>query len=742
MTTTRRTATQRQYAGYVDQQVLVPPKGTVPKLVPGNAPQPPSSKKPKPPRIQNKKKAETKHHTTAIDNTELILPKLYSIADSMPISSRSFEPLSTAATDLRLMVFSLQFPPVLSSPEPQTSPTPKCSPTPEVITRKKGTRFCRWLGRVTRKIIGRSRKSQTQPSTFPNHPPIISLFVPSVTTIRLPCELGESDASCAPSGSQTVALKTTASDPDGDKLLYVYTVTGGKIIGDGSTASWDLHGVQPGDYTAFVSVEDGRGCVNASSTTISVTACSHCAPPPCQTGPSIECQARDVEEGAPAICRVRAGDVSTPLLNYIWSVSNDAKFTSDGASSILIDTKGHGGENLVVGLHIGGLPPNCIAKFFSQSFTVSKRTSTMASLAGVIVDRSGAVIPNASITILDRQGRTVGEFRTNSDGSFKVGALEPGTYTLRVMAENFKQAEVPVTVNTSQALSQTISLEASSQPKPTPSTTPDVTATPTPPVNEPTPCPSPTPISKNRVGVDYPQDLEKGSYDYVTVTLTPNNNQPDVLPKQPNFIQRILHWFYIRTFGEAEPKKFGEKYNPPLIENSCKYNGFVKAYLDESTAYEFTPTDSCAKEFQSLDSPNLCWKWKITGTKQAPAHLIVHLLFKWEAKLGSGVESKKEEEVWATPGNGLNINVYNTSIWNGAVAIMGWIFSSIGAGLMSVIVTPWIKIQYRKWRKTDQTAPEEARTGGGQGVQAEADAANVELVNPNSSRPKVPSKLP
>ena len=52
-----------------------------------------------------------------------------------------------------------------------------------------------------------------------------------------------------------------ATDPDGDTLLYSYTVTGGRITGEGANVSWDLTGVQPGTYTSTVEVDDGCGCV-------------------------------------------------------------------------------------------------------------------------------------------------------------------------------------------------------------------------------------------------------------------------------------------------------------------------------------------------------------------------------------------------------------------------------------------------------------------------------------------------
>ncbi len=40
-------------------------------------------------------------------------------------------------------------------------------------------------------------------------------------------------------------LLANVIDPEGDKLLYTYTTTGGHITGEGANVSWDLAGIQP-----------------------------------------------------------------------------------------------------------------------------------------------------------------------------------------------------------------------------------------------------------------------------------------------------------------------------------------------------------------------------------------------------------------------------------------------------------------------------------------------------------------
>jgi hypothetical protein len=67
-----------------------------------------------------------------------------------------------------------------------------------------------------------------------------------------------------------VRLRTTARDPDRNKLLYTYSATGGRIVGDGPAVAWTL--TDPGTYTASVEVDDGHGCVTFDSITQAVPA--------------------------------------------------------------------------------------------------------------------------------------------------------------------------------------------------------------------------------------------------------------------------------------------------------------------------------------------------------------------------------------------------------------------------------------------------------------------------------------
>jgi hypothetical protein len=67
-----------------------------------------------------------------------------------------------------------------------------------------------------------------------------------------------------------------ADDPANDGLTYEYLVTGGKILGEGAKVVWDLHGVDPGNYTITAGVNDGCGiCGKTVTKSVVVKTCQN-----------------------------------------------------------------------------------------------------------------------------------------------------------------------------------------------------------------------------------------------------------------------------------------------------------------------------------------------------------------------------------------------------------------------------------------------------------------------------------
>lgn len=130
-------------------------------------------------------------------------------------------------------------------------------------TREKGAPF----SRCSRLFSGKNKGS-----VLPNTPPTVGLYPLAVDLVL--SGKGQAPSCCTSDSNQKVKLRTFASDPDGDTMLYTFTSNGGRIFSGDQLAPdevvWDLGGAAPGMYITTVEVDDGCGCVSSSSTTVTV----------------------------------------------------------------------------------------------------------------------------------------------------------------------------------------------------------------------------------------------------------------------------------------------------------------------------------------------------------------------------------------------------------------------------------------------------------------------------------------
>jgi hypothetical protein len=113
-----------------------------------------------------------------------------------------------------------------------------------------------------------------------NKPPDVTDLTLSQTEVATSCPSGQvPQEGMACDDKMTVQVKTKAVDPEKDVVTYHYTVSGGRIVGQGANVSWNLTGIAPGTYTITAGVDDGCGiCGQTQTRTITIKSCDCVVP--------------------------------------------------------------------------------------------------------------------------------------------------------------------------------------------------------------------------------------------------------------------------------------------------------------------------------------------------------------------------------------------------------------------------------------------------------------------------------
>lgn len=201
-----------------------------------------------------------------------------------------------------------------------------------------------------------SQRNNRQPAPEPQRPPTLTLE--SDTQVVTLCPDAESMA------NPRVRLKATGFSPDGNPLRYRWTVSGGRLEGEGTETVWDLSGAQPGVYSANVTLESGPAgvdplCTAFTSTKVIVRNC----PPPRPICPNISMSCPDVANpNAPVTftASISGGTIGvTPLYN--WTVSAGTITAGQGTPTITVDTTGLGGQPIRATVSVEGYNLECAA---------------------------------------------------------------------------------------------------------------------------------------------------------------------------------------------------------------------------------------------------------------------------------------------------------------------------------------------------------------------------------------------
>ena len=91
---------------------------------------------------------------------------------------------------------------------------------------------------------------------------------------------------------------------------------------------------------------------------------------------------------------------------------------------------------------IGAVCAVCLIAGLLASTHVSAQDIT-ADLVGTVTDSTGAVVPNAKITVRNTGTAETRIVISGSSGEYSVNQLQPGTYSINVDATGFKASQIP-----------------------------------------------------------------------------------------------------------------------------------------------------------------------------------------------------------------------------------------------------------------------------------------------------------
>jgi len=184
-------------------------------------------------------------------------------------------------------------------------------------------------------------------------------FVNSPPTLTLTSDTPVVSA-CTEGNVARAQLNAQASSPSGLPVRYRWSTSAGRIVGDGPIVTWDLAGLSPGYYKAFVEIETGdseSACHAFSSRSILVNPCS--PPRPVCPNVSISCPTNVVIDQPITFTSNVTGGIPASAPIYNWSVSAGTIIEGQGTPTIKVATTGLAGETVRATLTMGGLPLNC-----------------------------------------------------------------------------------------------------------------------------------------------------------------------------------------------------------------------------------------------------------------------------------------------------------------------------------------------------------------------------------------------
>jgi hypothetical protein len=103
-----------------------------------------------------------------------------------------------------------------------------------------------------------------------------------------------------------------------------------------------------------------------------------------------------------------------------------------------------------------------LAFLFFAAGRVFGQGTDLGTIRGTVTDPSGAIIPNAKVSVIDALTKSARETKTNSQGNYEMFGLKPGTYRVTITAPGMSKEEITdVVLNGSDTVSANAVLKVS-----------------------------------------------------------------------------------------------------------------------------------------------------------------------------------------------------------------------------------------------------------------------------------------
>jgi hypothetical protein len=191
-------------------------------------------------------------------------------------------------------------------------------------------------------IAGKNRSMFLKPTPTPRFSAVIREIEADKIEIVIPCppsmhrsEIAESPCFEDEKTYGLVKIKTVVSNPKNSNLRYQYTVSGGRIDGEGAEIVWDLGRIRPGTYTISAQVGDGFEFSETVVTkTVTVRDCGCCLIP-C-TCPTFDVYDSNIKAGESVNFEVIVVGGNVAEITYNWTVSQGEIIEGQGTPKITV----------------------------------------------------------------------------------------------------------------------------------------------------------------------------------------------------------------------------------------------------------------------------------------------------------------------------------------------------------------------------------------------------------------------